>query len=310
MIAPRLRRVALAALAGAATSGGVALAQESAPATGGVTPAPAGPVVGNFGGGALRVPVSETTIAKDMLLSIRALPRGRARLDGHIYTRCGLGTISGDTKVAADGSFVARGETARRPVLGVRETTRFVVRGRMTAPDQGEGTARLNLRVRVRGHRTRTCRSHTVTWFVRRPGPAAAAAPAPAEATLYGLTSQKGPRARRAIVLHTASEGRRVDRLTFGFRTTCSRRRIVVADDLNVSPEFDVAADGSFRYVERFKVTYADVIARTTVVVRGQFDASGGAAGKLAVTERYVNRRSGRRVDVCRSGVRRWAAQR
>ena len=48
---------------------------------------------------------------------------------------------------------------------------------------------------------------------------------------------------------------------------------------------------------------------RTTVVLRGQFDAAGGATGKLSVTERYASRKSGKSVDVCKTGTRTWAAR-
>jgi hypothetical protein len=291
------RPIALATVLVAATAAtGVALAQTAA------TPS------GNFGGGAIAVPVSEKTVAKDMLLSIRAVSGGRIGVDGQLFAGCGIGTITGDSNLGADGSFTLTGSVTRKPLLRVRQTTTFAVRGKLTA-DGGSGTASMKLIVRSKGHRTRTCSSRTVSWAILRPvGTGAEAAGAPTDNTLFGLTSQSGPRAKRPIVLHTASGGRRIDRLIFGFRTTCSQQRIVPADDVDISPEFDVAADGSFREVERFKVTYSDVVARTTVVVRGQFDASGGVAGNLSVTERYTSRKTGRRVDVCETGTRTWSA--
>lgn len=287
--------LAAGALAIATAAGGVALAQTGAPPS------------GTFGGGAIGVPVSEKTIAKDMLLSIRAQPGGRVGIDGQMFASCGIGALSGETKLAADGSFALRGSLKRRPLIGVHKLTTFSVRGRLTA-EGGEGSARMTLRIVTKGH-TQTCKSRVVGWTARRPiDTNAAAAPAPADATLYGLTSQKGPLVKHPIVLHTGGSGRRVERLTFGFRATCSQGRIIAIDDANPSPEFDVAADGSFRDVERFRVAYADVIARTTVVVRGQFDESGGAAGKLSVTQRYASRKSGKSVDVCRTGTRAWSA--
>ena len=126
---------------------------------------------------------------------------------------------------------------------------------------------------------------------------------------MYGLTSQDGAHAKRAIVLHVASAGRRIDRALFGYRTTCVRGRVVVAEDVDITPEFDVAADGAFREVERFSTKFADVTLKTTVVLRGQFDTAGGATGKLAVTERYFSRKSGKSVDVCKTGTRTWSAR-
>jgi hypothetical protein len=297
MIESRLRRACALALAFAvaAATAGVAFGQSAAPA-------------GNFGGGAIALPVKEATVAKDMVLSIRAGSDGRIGVDGQIYAGCGLGTISGDGRIGSEGRFTLRGDVTRRPLVGTRNTSTFVVSGTLTA-DGGEGTANVKLRVRTKGRATRSCTSRTVTWKVRQPGAAGAVAAAPAEATLYGVTSQDAPRAKQAIVLHAASGGRRIERAAFGYRAKCDRSRIVESDDVNITGEFDVAADGSFREVERFRVTFADVIVRTTAVLRGQFDAAGNAAGKLSVTERYASRRSGKRVDVCQTGTRTWSAR-
>jgi hypothetical protein len=294
----RLRRACALALAFAvvAATAGVAF--------GDAAPAPAG----NLGGGAIALPVKETTVARDMLLSIRTETERRIGVDGQIYAGCGLGTISGDGRVAADGRFTLRGEVTRRPLVGTANTSTFVVRGTLTA-DGGEGTASVKLRVRAKGRATRTCTSRTVTWTVRRPVDAGGGAPSPAEATLYGLTSQRAARARQAIVLRAAGGGRRIERAAFGYRAKCDRGRIVESDDLNITAEFDVAADGSFRQVERFTTNFKDVKVATTAVLRGQFDAAGNAAGKLSVTERYSSRRSGKRVDVCQTGTRTWSAR-
>ncbi len=296
MIGPRSRRaIAVASICTAATAG-VAYAQSEAPP------------VGNYGGGAIAVPVSEKTIAKDMLLAIRARSGGRIGVDGQLAASCAPGTIAGDAKLAADGSFTLRGTSTRRPLVGVTETTTFVVKGALTA-DAGYGTASVTVRVRAKRRAARTCKSRTVSWAVRRAGPPGAPAPAPAESTLYGLTSQSGARAKRALVLHATSGGRSIDRLVLGYRVTCERHRVVVSDDVNFSPEFDVGADGSFRTVERFNRTFADVRLRTTVVVSGQFDQAGGAAGTLAVTQRYTDRKTGRSVDACTTGTRTWSAR-
>ena len=267
-----------------------------------------GAPTGNFGGGAIAVPVDEDTVAGDMLLSIRARSGGRAGVDGQIFTGCGPGAIRGDAKLAADGSFTLRGKALRHPVAGVTETTTFVVRGTLTATG-GSGTARGTLKIDPRRGETRTCRSRTVRWTVRRTaGSSAAPAAAPAGSTLHGLTSQKASRAQHAVVLYTAPSGRSIERLLFSFRGRCDKGRIRVYDEQNFSPEFDVAPDGSFRNVERFRIRFADVVVATTVVVRGQFDASGAAAGRLSVIERFSSRRTGKRVDVCRTGTRTWSA--
>ena len=97
----RFRRALALALAFviAAATAGVAFGQEAATPT------------GNFGGGAIALPVKETSVARDMLLSIRARSGGRLGVDGQIYARCGLATISGDVKLDAAGQFTLRGES-------------------------------------------------------------------------------------------------------------------------------------------------------------------------------------------------------
>lgn len=296
MMGTRTRRGIAIGLAAAAGSAGVALAQ--APAT----------TTGNLGGGAIAVPVDEDTVARDMLLSIRAVASGRIGVDGQLYTNCGHATIKGKTSLAADGGFTLRGTATRKPVVGVTERTTFTVTGKLTA-DGGTGTAKASVRTKAGKRAARTCNSRTVRWTVRNPGEPVAPAPAPAEGTLFGLTSQSGTNARKAAALHVTKAGRAIDRFVLAFRAPCEERRIVVTDDVNYSPEFAVAADGSFRFVERFRVNFSDVAQRTTIVIRGQFDQAGAVAGKLSVTQRYTNRRSGKRVDVCKTGTLSWSAR-
>lgn len=268
------------------------------------------PAVGNFGGGAIGLPISASTVSKDMELSIRAPKRGRISVHGQMFASCGQATISGRTSLRSNGGFTLRGSVTRTPASGVRARSTFTVRGTLTAAG-GEGTARVKLRVRRKGSKTRSCTTRTLTWTVRRPGPVAAApAPAPAATTLYGVTTQRtSSKARRALVVRTGRDGTTIERVALAFRSKCERRRIVVTDDTDVSGEFDVKPDGSFRSVDRFRINFSDVVLRATVVFKGQFDATGAARGKLAVTERYTDRRTGRRFDVCKTGTQSWSAR-
>jgi hypothetical protein len=298
MIGPRPRRAIGVAFILAAVTAGGAYAQT------------AGAPVGNFGGGALAVPVSEKTIAKDIVLSLRARSGGRLGVDGQLSTRCGLATIAGAAKLTAGGSFTSRGAVKSMPAAGVSGTSTFVVKGRLTA-DGGTGTARTTLRVRVKGRTTRTCTTPTVNWTVRRAGgPVGSPGPAPpAESLLYGLTSQRGPRTYRSIVLHATNGGRSIDRVVAGFRAKCDRGRVSGADEVNYSPEFDVTAAGAFRNLEKFNVTFPHVVERVTVLVRGQFGQGGSASGTLSVTERFTSRKTGKPVDVCATGALTWSAR-
>jgi hypothetical protein len=298
MIGPRPRRAIGVAFSLAAVTAGGAYAQT------------AGAPVGNFGGGAIAVPVSEKTIAKDMVLSLRAQSGGRLGVEGQLSTPCGRATITGRAKLTAGGSFTSRGAVKITPVPGVSGTSTFVVKGRLTA-DGGTGTARTTMRVRVKGRTARTCPSPTISWTVRRAGgPVDSPGPAPpAESLLYGLTSQRGARTNRSIVLHTTNGGRSIDRVVAGFRAKCDRGRVGITDEMNYSPEFDVTAVGAFRSLEKFNVTFSDVVERVTILLRGQFDQGGSASGTLSVTERFTSRKTGKRLDECATGTLTWSAR-
>ena len=48
---------------------------------------------------------------------------------------------------------------------------------------------------------------------------------------------------------------------------------------------------------------------RTTVVLSGEFDEPAPRTARSSVTERYSSRKTGKRVDVCKTGTRNWSAR-
>lgn len=142
--------------------------------------------------------------------------------------------------------------------------------------------------------------------YLARSAPAVgtdAAAP-PAGATLIGRTGQAkgGP---FGLNLRVSPDGRRVTHLVAGARYTC--RRLRPYQETNYSPTIAIAADGTFRKVERFTVRFSDVVDSVTITTTGRFVA-GGATGTWQA--RSVSRARGTRriVDRCGTGRRSWSA--
>ena len=142
--------------------------------------------------------------------------------------------------------------------------------------------------------------------YVARTAPALGGdpAPVPAGATLIGMTSQRkgGP---FALNLRVSPDGRRIERLVAGARYTC--RRIKPLQETNYSPAFAIRDDGTFRFVERFRLPYADAVERVRIVTEGRFVA-GGATGTWKANTVARSRRTKRVIDRCRTGRRTWSA--
>ena len=109
----RARRASAFTIACAATAATAGIAFGQAPA------APSG----NYGGGAIGLPVSEKTVAKDMLLSVRA-SGGKVGVDGQLYASCGLGTISGDAHARAPTAASRCAATSRASLWSACATRR------------------------------------------------------------------------------------------------------------------------------------------------------------------------------------------
>lgn len=142
--------------------------------------------------------------------------------------------------------------------------------------------------------------------YVARTAPALGAdpAPPPANATLIGMTSQTtgGP---FALNLRVNADATRITRLIAGARYTC--RRIRPYQETNYSPAFRINSDGTFRFVERFRLNYTDAVERVTVTTEGRF-VVGGATGTWEARSVARSKRTRRVVDRCGTGRHTWSA--
>lgn len=272
--------------------------------------APAPPPAGDFGGGAIKVPLGAVVGKGNLMLSFRSGGDGSVRMFATIRGRCVGATVRRTLSLAPDGSFTATGRVSRRFTIGRgRGIARYTISGRLGA-DGGSGTATARLTRREPGRKAERCRSGNVPWTVRPAADAAAApAPAPGGARLHGFTSQEDAGAREALVLQVAGSGRRIDGVLFGYEVSCRRNRIKIDHStFNVGRRIKVRADGSFRSVDKYRIQYADLVERGTTTFRGRFTAA-GARGTISSVARYTRRRTNQGVDRCSTGKVTWSAR-
>ena len=266
------------------------------------TPAPppaAGPVVGNFGGGAVAIAPVDPFDKGTFVIGLRASPGPALKISATIVGPCAAGSFTATARVADDGSFVASGAGRQDDVR-----TEYGITG--TLSPTPSGTAAATFIRDIGGGRSARCRSGVVQWSARRAiGELGTPAAPPRGALLYGTTSQRLGPARRGLVLRVSEDGARLERALYGVQLKCTN---------GTSPGFDlprdglaIAPDGSFSDRETgsehdatTKITYDERFAGTI--------GSSGAQGTLSATVRFTDRKTGRQLVSCRSGPVRWTA--
>jgi hypothetical protein len=264
------------------------------------------PPRGNFGGGALTSPPSDILGAGNVIIALRALPERKLDIEATLRARCAGGDVSATTKIAADGTFSAKGTATQEPSPALRIRTRYVIEGRFTTRDAATGKASATIERSNEG-RTTTCRTGSVAFGVRRPVTGVGKAGAVKAARYYGTTTQRvagGP--YRPIVLRIAADGRRITRALFGESVRCSDGRVAIGIE---APRTNVRIDSRGRARDRdsYKITRGE----TVVSVDDRFTAqlgSKGARGTFSLSDRTTDRASGRTIQTCRSGTIRWRA--
>jgi hypothetical protein len=264
-------------------------------------PAPSG----NFGGGALVAPPRDHFGAGNAVVAIRALPDRKLEIEATVRGSCGGGEIAADAKVADDGSFAADGTQRTRPAPGEQITTTFKLAGAFTSATAAEGTITATLKRRA-GGKTKTCRSGTVKFGVRRPDGQIGKPGATFDGRYYGTTSQRGVGPRRAIVLRISDDGLVISRALFGETVRCS-------DDTEAggleAPRTNAAIDSKGRVDDHERFTIRE--GNEVVKVNDRFTAEigeTGARGTFSLSDRTTDRTSGRTLRTCRSGVVKWTA--
>lgn len=282
---------ALAAVAVAAT----AAAQAPVPA----------PVAGNFGGGVVLAPPDDPLGAGNAVIGMRAT-NGKLRIEATVRGRCGGGTFPARATLAADGSFVAKGISRRRPEPGIRVRTTYRITGTLTAAGISDGTAKATNEIKVKGKGPVTCKSGTVDYSVRRPIGGLGTPGAAPNARYYGVTSEKRHGARRGIVLRISSDGQLLRRALYGLTLKCGKLKL---PDILDTPRRSLPIDAQGRVKDRIVDTFRERRTVTRVVERFSGTiGSNGAQGTLSNNERTRSRKTGKLIETCKSGTIKWTA--
>lgn len=287
-------RVALFAAAAVAAGGLTAAADAQAPAP-----------TGNFGGGGLVAPPRDHFGAGNAVIAIRALPERKLEIEATVRGSCGGGEITTDAKLAADGSFSAKGTAHTGPAPEEQVTTTYEIAGTFSSATAADGTISATIQ-RGAGGSTKRCRSGTVKFGARRPDGVIGAPGAPAGARYYGTTAQRGVGPRRPIVLRVSADGLAISRALFGESVRCSDRTQAINLE---APRTNAAIDSKGRVDdhERFTIRSANAIVKVNDSFTAKFGAT-GAMGTFSLSDRTTDKTTGNVLRTCRSGVIKWTA--
>jgi hypothetical protein len=258
---------------------------------------------GDFGGGAVNEAPASPLEPGNIVIGLNAPTPTTVSISATIVGACASGSFTATVPLAADGTFTAIGD-----VRQARTRTRYDVRGTLTETPTGTATARFQ-RETTTG--TRRCGAIGVRWEARRPLGVlgilgAPAYPIPA-ATLFGATDQRANDTTRGIVLRRSPDGHAVSRAIYGVRLACS-------GGAGTSPTFDlprdnlpIGAGGQVADLETGTVQTLTSILKYVETFAGTIGST-GAEGTFSAELSVRDRRSGKRVTLCRSGEVRWAA--
>ena len=260
---------------------------------------------GNFGGGALVAPPKDLFGAGNAVIALRALENRRLQIEATMRGRCTGGDISADVKVAADGTFSAKGTATQEPGGGDKITTKYAISGAFTSANAVEGTLSATLTKSARG-RTARCRTGKVKFGARRPTGKIGRRGADGRARYFGVTAQRGVGPRRPIVLRISGDGRLISRAMFGEQVKCSDGTRSIGIE---APSTNLRISRTGRVKDREKYTIDNGATRTYVT--DSFTAvigRSGAKGTFSLSDRTIDKASGNIVQTCRSGEIKWSA--
>ena len=284
-----------------ALSGAVVAAAALSAAVDAQAPAPAG----NFGGGALAAPPDDHFGPGNAVVALRALPGRKLEIEATVRSTCSGGDVAADATVSADGNFSASGTERTQPARDVKVTTTFTLAGAFTSPSAADGTISATIRRRD-GGRTSTCRTGEVRFGVRRPAGTVGTPGTDLARRYYGTTSQRGAGPHRPIVLRVSGDGLVISRALFGESVRCSDgTRSTGIDAPRTNARID--SKGRVKDRERYEIKRGNAVVKVDDRFTAQL-GSAGARGTLALSDRTLDRSSGKVIESCRSGVVKWTA--
>jgi hypothetical protein len=269
----------------------------------------AGPIA-VYGGGLLPV-LGGKRFKPTAGVELRVLRGGRVGVRFDTTLNCGhvsyLSMTGHKVTKLRSGRATVRGKGTYR--AGGRKRRQLRYRWKLTTtvgPEAANGV------LTISGHRTsgkhRRCLKPRRPFRTRRYRPLAGPpAPAGSRTRYYGLDSSRVQGDYKgSVVLRTGKGGRRVW-ARWAVKTHC---RDGIPDRFeNITPPARVKRDHRFARHERFTVRFPGVTVKYRAFFGGRFTTD-GARGKLRLTERIYDARSGRRLTRCDSRTRSWLALR
>jgi hypothetical protein len=244
-------------------------------------------------------------------VELRSFRGGRVGVRFDTTLRCGhdeyLSVAGRRVGKLRHGRVTVRGHRSFR--AGPRKSDRVRYRWKVTArvgPEAANGV------LRISGHKTfgkhRRCIKPRRPFRTRHYRPLAGPPAAAGSRTRYfGLDSSRvDGDYKGSVVLRTGKGGRRVW-ARWAVKTHC---RDGIPDRFeNITPPARVKGNHSFARHERFTIHFPDITIKYRAFFGGRFTTD-GARGKLRLTERIYDRRTGRRLTRCDSRSRSWLALR
>ena len=261
---------------------------------------------GNFGGGALVAPPKDLFGPGNGLVALRALPKSRLEIEATLRAKCAGGDVQAATKIAADGSFAADGSATQEPTRGEKIKTTYKLTGQFTDAGAAEGKVSATLVKTAEGQETKTCKTGTIEFEVRRPDGESAAARRGRGRRYYGTTAQRGTGPRRPIVLRLRAIAR-------GSRARCSASRSSATTTHARSASRRRARTSGSTATARSPTTRptGSTTARRYTYIDDRFTATlgrSGAKGTFSLSDRTVDKLSGNVIQSCKSGTIKWTA--
>lgn len=261
---------------------------------------------GHFGGGALVSPPKDLFGPGNAVIALRALDQRRLEIEATVRAKCAGGDVQVATKVAADGTFKAKGSSTQEPIPGEKVKTTYKLAGAFTAASTAKGTMSATLVASAEGQESKTCKTGQIKFEVRRPDGKLGDRKARPRAYYYGTTAQRGTGPRRPIVLRLSGDRRRITRALFGEQVKCNddtrsigieapRTNIRINGDGRVSDHETDRIDNGATY------TYIDDRFTATLGRRG-------AKGTFSLSDRTIDKLSGNVIQSCKSGTIKWTA--
>lgn len=283
----------------------------------GVAEATVRPLASPFGGGAIGPRYLDDSHFDLAGLRVRPSRDGRsALLFAEFNSRCeGIRSITAQipaqtVRIRRDGSFATRGSIGVDVGEGERQDGAFSLSGRFTSRARVVVTGHSRFALTTADGVRHPCDSGYKRMTAVVPSAPRLSGARARGASYFGVTSQDSglvPGTRLPLSLRVSGDGRRVAQARIEWNGSCQSGQGTGGGTVN--PPMRIRRDGSFSFVERYRIELPETVEEYTSQPRGRFGPrSVTGTWRIAYLER--RRSDGAIIDRCDSGPIRWRAAR